>query len=443
MNYVLVPKTFYKTFYSLRQGDKVYCKTCPDYIKKFFEKFGFEVVFSETAPTEYVKLTDRHSTLTDYPLEKELPSTISKPYYVNNENWFSVVSLVTKNDRVFTSEEKLDEKCKSYLAKMNLNVEYIPVENKPPVGSLFLYLSNETMLEVDNVENANILHYVNREKGDVNYRRYKLNDYLKKNYKVETGYYNRKSNKKYDYVIISDSRNCLQFLYNALENNSFIIYDRTDNWSSLGLTESIEENYVIEKANLIFCSSDYLYETLPEEFKSKAYTVYNGCDVYEYSNVKKYEKKTAVYIGHSSKKLNIQFLNDLAEKNSEWDIVLYGVARPSELNSKIKTFDFIDEKKLFDILCKCHIGLIPFIRSEWTEGMLPLKLFHYVNAHIPTGFVNCDICKKYSDVAFDLNKLTLDEIAEKQDLNFDKYLDSCDWSKRFEQMKDIFQSVKK
>ena len=132
-------------------------------------------------------------------------------------------------------------------------------------------------------------------------------------------------------------------------------------------------------------------------------------------------------------KVDINFLNELAEKNIDWDIKVFASGDKNEnLSKKIIFHTFVTEDVLHEELCKCHVGLIPFVLNGYTKGMLPLKLFNYANAHLPVLYSNCDNCRNFN-FAFSTEKHSLDDLLNFS-FDFDSYLQEFDWNKKFEYM---------
>lgn len=204
------------------------------------------------------------------------------------------------------------------------------------------------------------------------------------------------------------------------------IYERTDNWSAMdGLQETDE--LALSKAEIITCSSKWLYEDtlrwLSENRKDdevKVYYIPNGNKLYDYpSNVEKFEKKSAIYVGNHLNKIDMTILTLLCDMNSDWDFYLYA-DKATELMSipdNLIVHEMVDLDDLFPVICKCHVGLIPLVTSSWTQGMLSNKLFNYINARIPTVYIGGST-RNYEDyegkVAFNLSNIeSLDAVAEK------------------------------
>jgi len=297
-------------------------------------------------------------------------------------------------------------------------------------------------------DNAEILHilgihpYSNENKTYTPYRKFKLNQYLKEKYIVDTIYDSIDKNtilfnKKYKYIIVSCPYSRLALKIKEL-TGAKLIYDRTDNWSDLSEQFYASETALINNAEVAFCSSDYLYNNVPsgcdlENWQKKCTLLYTTCSKkYDIPNVEKYDTPTAVYAGVGIKKVNWTMLAVLAEQNPNWNFKFYVRDDHQDINilkdiSNVEILPLLSEDALHNELSKCHIGLVYYKQSAYTDGMLPLKVYDYFNARIPTVFYGCSQLRKFSDCCFeDDGSINLDDILEKQiDISvYDKYLDS-------------------
>lgn len=170
------------------------------------------------------------------------------------------------------------------------------------------------------------------------------------------------------------------------ENNIFTydkcIYDRSDNWDAKG----IDENLLLEEANVIICSSKWLYnDTKKKQPNKEVIYIPNGGYDYSSESVEKYEQKTAIYAGRVLDKVDIQKIVDIAKANPEWVVKIYADDCDwiELLADNIKTHEFVGNKEIFKEVEKCHIGLCLLIDNDYVKAQLPDKVFLYGNAGIP------------------------------------------------------------
>ena len=357
-------------------------------------------------------------------------------------------------------ENKYLDKLVDFLKYLGKNVEITDVDVTE--NNFYMRITKcRNDSEIDTSSNyGKILQYIAsfRDEGNDSYRRAKINKYFKENgWNPDTIYSNTDNktylkmlfDKKYDYIYVSHPSSSAVLCAKARLDNSVLIYDRTDNWSSMGEKQALEEKRLFMEAKYLFTSAKYLYESIPENERKKAEFIPNGTTLRPYRKVEKYERKTAIYAGRQPMKLDFYRFIKLAKENPDWDIKLYGLINLNYWFDKLynrdflpKNFYFVDrvsEDELHEILLKSHVGLIFFKDIEWVEGMLPLKVFNYCNAHIPTAYQNCPEIVDYP-MCFDINKFTLDEILEKSpsDEEYEIINQQSDWNKKFDYITDVF-----
>lgn len=300
------------------------------------------------------------------------------------------------------------------------------------------------------VKDSDVLHYIgtNKSHSEFGYRRFIVNEELKKRYKVDTIYgldsesVDKICNKKYKMIFISaGNRASLFFAQKAFKDKTFLVYDRSDNWSSLDAETNLQEDYVMRTADFIFYSADSLKKGIPQNKINSSYYIPNGFTYNEYNSLKKFDNKTIVYAGNDLSKANMLLINTLAENNKDWTFYIYGRTY-SHCENNITYCGISEYKELFKILCKSHLGLIAFNGDSWTRGMLPLKLFNYANAHIPTLYYGCSSLKDYSDISveFNYNNLDLDYYLTCKKYSYDRVMKECTWELRMKKMFEVLDN---
>lgn len=270
---------------------------------------------------------------------------------------------------------------------------------------------------IDSFDSKKICHVISSG-YEVNavYRRVHLNKALKEKYDEENVATNVFLG-SYEKVIVSHPTDIIPI-------GQEIIYDRSDNW--LGASGSNHDETVVMKvANKITCSSQWLYRDTLNWLKEnrpldKVEVTYipNGNEEFDFVETEKFETPTAIYIGQNLEKVDMTILYLLCDMHPNWNFLIYAnnATQLRSIPSNMTVHETIPMKDLFEVLCKCHLGLIPMISSAWTQGMLSNKLFAYINAHIPT--VYCGVpsinYQDYSEVSFELQTLSsLDDVLDK------------------------------
>lgn len=302
------------------------------------------------------------------------------------------------------------------------------------------------------------------EEANYTYRRKKLNDFLIEKYGKEnvTSFCILDDDinivkQDFDFIVVSTVRYLIPVVAN-INKDIPVFYDRTDRWSALEIPsitnpdilnpENKEmEQWLFENSKHIFISSSKLLDDIPEQYKDKVTYIPNGCTLLPYEPVEKFKKPTVAIVGRLFKKIDIKYIIKLALTNENYDFNFYGFLdeKPYELDTfNLSNLHFIDRMSEADLhkeLCKCHIGLISFIEGDWTSGMLPLKLFNYANAHIPTLYHNCpSITEEYNDISIKDSEIeTLDDVFKKE-YSYDKIIASSDWKDKFNKMTEIIEN---
>ena len=322
-----------------------------------------------------------------------------------------------------------------------------------------IHLNNDEIKRTFNTGIEEDIFYLFKYDGGNIYRRSKLLNYLKEKYNVldypfiETTntktYIDNIINKLYSYnkkplVIISQGEYSRTFdiiIKYLVANDIDFIYDKYD--------EIKDDIYTQYYSKLLFASSKSILDNVAIKNK-KAFYIPNGCSVKpNKADVKKYEKKTAVYAGRNINKIDFNLLNLLKALNEDWDIEVVGIPneeldRIKEENPDLIIKPWMPEEDLHDELCKCHLGLCLLEVSDITKNQLSDKFFNYVNAHIPT-LINEELKDNYTDYedfvsCLDFEKLELENyLKEVPDDKYNMLLATCSWNNRFDEMFKIIK----
>jgi len=275
------------------------------------------------------------------------------------------------------------------------------------------------------------------------YRRSKLRDYLMKNYSKEAciledsildiSFEREKLETFLVYhrplIIVNKGFNYknVDFLKYAKEKGCKIVYDKYDT--------DYEDEEIQKVADLCIASSKEIFNNELQYAKLKI-EIPNGCDVKEINCKEKYSRKTAVYTGANSNKIDFKMLDKIARKNKDWDVKIF-TYDGYKYKDKYKHLIFeepLEQEQLAEELSKCHLGLNLIEYNENTKGQLSDKFFNYCNARIPTLIYKEfeDNYKEFSPCYKIFKKYDLDKYTENNDEVYNKILGQCDWSNRFD-----------
>ena len=370
---------------------------------------------------------------------------MKKLAYYNNIPGFKNLSLDDRK-KVLKGEQVGPYLCLNDNKSVNLNI------NNNIMGVVKYHPASSTESKI-----YNILQFYYKFNDRIKYRKQRFNEYLHtlKNvnfYSNRYCYDDTFDYSKIDIAIISYAYYYIGIL-SALRDDCWIHYDRTDFWSANPLMKSNEE-ILFQKANSISCSSQYLYDTLPDYAKKKAFIVENAANIDKFKFAdKKKDKKTAIYAGFSYDKINWNQIKTLAEKNLDWDIEIfikeYNKLELSEemknLPSNITIRSIIPYQKLMTEMSSCHVGLIPLKDDDWEKGMFSLKYFDYVKAHIPAMCWDMTNYHNYEQTAFDASKYSLDDLYNMNidDSVYQSIYNNNQWKSRFDIiMQHIYKGLK-
>lgn len=262
------------------------------------------------------------------------------------------------------------------------------------------------------------------------YRRSHVRDYIKAHYKSYSILSDNIVTPKY--IICSDPRIAVIELIEkeTLGDDVVFIYDRTDNWGAINDYSQKLDKMCMKYADIITYSA---YGLCPKKYEYKSTYVPNGNKMYKLCNTEKYKTPTAIYVGNNIEKFNGNVFYHLACMYPHWNFIAYVNQKEDDCECMINhppNVEFrmpIPQEELIKEINKCHVGLLLFYNDIWTSGMLPLKLFNYIDAEIPsfhTTGLETNL-QDYSEVAFSIADCTLDELLDVK-ADYNKYRRSWD-----------------
>lgn len=206
-----------------------------------------------------------------------------------------------------------------------------------------------------------------------------------------------------------------------------VIYDCSDLWASpMSGKQSIQaaarrniiskaEDRIIQRADVIFCTSDYLRTRIEEKTgtKGNVFTFENGVEfeLFTNSQLKKEDVLPAGFhgtvlgfIGGIKPKLDFELIQEAARKKPEWlflfvgpdgtndhpafkqllrenNVVWTGSVAPSEVPKYMNVID---------------IGIMPYKASQYNQAVFPLKLFEFLAAGKSVVGLHLPSTRKYA-----------------------------------------------
>lgn len=260
-------------------------------------------------------------------------------------------------------------------------------------------------------------------------------------------------------------------IYNSLfkkKSNNLIIYDCLDDQlefprvkanKKLAIKVKEGESSLLEKADIVFCSSETLKNTLLSRYKinRKIHLINNG--IYLYKN--KFDdsckfiqniNKVITYIGTISEWFDFDLLLKLCNENDKIEFHLYGPKKVDIPNSnRISYFGIIEHNRIFEIMVNSDALIMPFEVNELVESVNPVKLYEYIYTGKIVFAKKYNETKKfekyvylydnYSELNILVKKLTANEIKPKATIEEARsFAENNTWHKRFEKITNIINS---
>lgn len=208
--------------------------------------------------------------------------------------------------------------------------------------------------------------------------------------------------KDYDCIWIPDPM-MYYFFKDFVTDNKIVIFDCMDNYSAfLGIRRSIwlkkiymeAEKQLVQRSNIIFCSSQQLAVQLIEkqECTQNKISVINNAisqNFLLHMNKVKHTKsvsgrKTIVYIGTISEWFDFNLLQESLTIYENIEYVLYGpcdVVVPS--HERIIYKGILPHENILMEMKKADMLLMPFKITSLVLSVNPVKLYEYVSSNVP------------------------------------------------------------
>ena len=221
-----------------------------------------------------------------------------------------------------------------------------------------------------------------------------------------------------EFILFNDSDMFRSFHLKEMLNPIKSIYYTRDNlmtvpyWRKHGL---IMEKELMKKSDLVVGNSPFLIQEAKKE-NSSAYFIGQGCDVSAFMNEKESEKPlelkqlTGEIVGYtgllSSRRLDIDLIYFLAQKEKNWNFVLIGPEENCFKTSKLHELPnvhFLGNKApeiLPQYIQHFDICINPQIINELTEANYPRKIDEYLAVGKPIVATKTPTMQIFEDVVY-------------------------------------------
>jgi len=207
----------------------------------------------------------------------------------------------------------------------------------------------------------------------------------------------------------------------SVSNSQIVIYDCMDDMLEFSKIRENRntfnffknsESRLVNRANYIFVSSEYLKNKLCERYNTKknifvlnnalTNSFFNSNTTsFEYNNYRKSDKINLVYIGTIAKWMNWEIiLKSISNDNS----LCYHFFGPLESeipqNPMINYYGTVEHKYIRSIMDLSDILIMPFIMSELISSVNPVKLYEYIYSGKASLSIRYAETEKFEDFVF-------------------------------------------
>ena len=173
------------------------------------------------------------------------------------------------------------------------------------------------------------------------------------------------------------------------------------------------EKKLVRKVNAVIYSSDALRKN--KHYMVHQYVVNNGVDLRNFQNYdgqSKVSDKTRItigYVGSVDDRLDYDILETVIKNKPQYDFVFIGRKMSGdwqrlESYSNVTFTGAVDPALLPEMMSKFDVGVIPFIKNDFTKNIYPMKVNEYLALGMPvvsTDFASLPDLEPFMSVAYD------------------------------------------
>ncbi|MGD6967744.1 glycosyltransferase [Rossellomorea vietnamensis] len=203
-----------------------------------------------------------------------------------------------------------------------------------------------------------------------------------------------------------------------------VMYDCSDLWAapiagSKNIVTKLREgsilqaeNQILERADVVYATSDYLGEKVLEKRKNApVHVIENGVEFEKFLNAppltdsRLLEMKRPIlgYIGGIKPKIDFSLIKEMALNHKQWNFVFIGpdatngdkVFKEIQQLPNVHSLGSIDPEEVPAYMKHLDAGILPYKESIYNKAVFPLKLFEYLAVGVPIVGMGLPSTTKY------------------------------------------------
>ncbi len=240
------------------------------------------------------------------------------------------------------------------------------------------------------------------------------------------------------------------------ESFYYYCYDEITAMNWVNPINKEEEIKYIKNSTAVFCTSPKLKEKC-NQWNNNVYLVENGVniDIFHINNSNKFNRKIVGYIGSIDDRLDLKLLEKLILKNPSYQFQFIGrvmdicIKQSLEVYKNVQFIPAMDPLLLVNYVKNFSIGIIPFVRNEFTENIFPMKVNEYLAVGKPVISTNFSDLSSLSDIikiVNDVEEFQVQLISEIQNDNEAKkeqrieHAMNQSWSKKADKLYSVISN---
>jgi glycosyltransferase involved in cell wall biosynthesis len=232
----------------------------------------------------------------------------------------------------------------------------------------------------------------------------------------------------------------------------------SDDWEHFGTVPPALirlHDEMVDACDLVFVTSMRLKQKLSARRPDAIYLPNAVADFFfdrpaaEPAILSRFARPRIVFVGKLDAWVDFDAIARVAERNPQASVLVVGPGTPAarEYPRNVHFTGPFPYRELPWLLGFCDVGLVPFVKSELTHAVSPLKLFEYLACGLPTVATRLDeieaskppvtLCDSADEMAAAVTTLLFDSGSRGMRI---AYARENTWSKRFETIADALRA---